>query len=605
MTTTRDRAVKLLAERLDADRPKEDVVPTMRAYAAKWLADRPARSAKDEGPILERHVFCAAASWFADMPLERVRTADVRKLIEQWRATEAAPRGRPSGQPLSSKTVANIYAVVRQIVGHAHRREVIARDPFAGIDRREVPRKPRSRRSRYALEAIRAVLTSEAVHPVGRVFSAIAFLTGARQGEICGLRWSDWDIGAEPLTCLTIDKQYDGRPLKSDEVDDPGAHARKVPVHPALAEVLTLWWREGFALVYGRPPRLEDPIVPSKGLRHYTRAGSYELFQRAIERAGVANLALHVTRHTFISVARRRAGKDVVEKITHNAVGETIDQYTHKQWDELCEAVSLIDLNVRTPVSLLVTRAPQLLTEKVAPPGVERLDADRAAKPLTELRGVVAATDPTQDGHSVVHRPDAYVYGATEPARSETCVTCDGGRAPGHASKPTPTASGAARRDEQDVTMNGPRPAPTVVRERTDAEWQTLAHELIAQRGVDWWATTTQDAIAAWLKRSFAAPPAFDDRSLGAEATEIIKELRNLATELDSDDLAGDDRQVCLDAIDVIKRLSKKAPAFDVETLILDTLTDLDKNGNDYIMYDLADVEKSLRAVASEMGVGK
>ncbi|HWA76043.1 MAG TPA: hypothetical protein VG937_27080 [Polyangiaceae bacterium] len=52
----------------------------------------------------------------------------------------------------------------------------------------------------------------------------------------------------------------------------------------------------------------------------------------------------HLTRHTMITWARRGGARaDVPERVTHNAAGAIIDQYTHFDWEPLCEAVICLD----------------------------------------------------------------------------------------------------------------------------------------------------------------------------------------------------------------------------------------------------------------------
>jgi integrase len=62
-------------------------------------------------------------------------------------------------------------------------------------------------------------------------------------------------------------------------------------------------------------------------------------------RWGVTNRSLHSTRHTFITLARRGGARtEVVEQITHNAAGTIVDHYTHRDWNELCQAVLALQL---------------------------------------------------------------------------------------------------------------------------------------------------------------------------------------------------------------------------------------------------------------------
>ena len=112
-----------------------------------------------------------------------------------------------------------------------------------------------------------------------------------------------------------------------------------------------MWWVSGFELVFLRKPTLDDFIVPchARDLRNHTKSSAYKLFRRACALIGVEAHSLHSTRHTFITVARRnRARMDVLEKITHNAEGKTIDTYTHWEWEPLCQAVLCFTVNPST-----------------------------------------------------------------------------------------------------------------------------------------------------------------------------------------------------------------------------------------------------------------
>jgi hypothetical protein len=121
---------------------------------------------------------------------------------------------------------------------------------------------------------------------------------------------------------------------------------RKLPGHPALATLLEGWWREGFELTYARRPSSADWMVPlrSGSTRPQTKSSAYKAFRAACKALGIENRSLYSTRHTMITWARRGgAGPDVLEKITHNAAGRIIDQYTHWDWEPLCQAVLCLD----------------------------------------------------------------------------------------------------------------------------------------------------------------------------------------------------------------------------------------------------------------------
>src|SRR5579862_5867465 len=84
-------------------------------------------------------------------------------------------------------------------------------------------------------------------------------------------------------------------------------------------------------------------------------------------------------------------------------------------------ADSQIDSGVKFEDELAYLRGERSDDPFLAPPAPARLDADRAAQPLTEIRGVVDKP-AGRDGATVVHNPDAYVFRdkpAPATARSE------------------------------------------------------------------------------------------------------------------------------------------------------------------------------------------
>ena len=163
-----------------------------------------------------------------------------------------------------------------------------------------------------------------------------------RIGETCGRRWRDWVPNVEALGSLRVHTQYNDQPLKTAKSGD--AKERMVPVHPELEKVLWCWQGQGFEAVYGRPPGLDDFIVPDpRTMAARTQSQATKSHKRDAELIGIPNKGSHALRRFMISAARSSgARRDVLEQITHNARGAIIDVYTSWEWPALCEAVSCL-----------------------------------------------------------------------------------------------------------------------------------------------------------------------------------------------------------------------------------------------------------------------
>lgn len=320
------------AETLDRQRRREVRAGTFRpgeltgastvaAYAALWLAKRSNRAAELDRVAMTGHVLSRA--WFAKLPMAEVRPKNILRLIEELKA-----EGK-----LAPKTITNLLALVRVMFRDAAIEDVVTVSPY--VVPRGVLKRAGKKRTPYTPAEMEA-LVSDVVGERERVWNALAFYLGLRLGEVCGLRWGDWDQGPAPLGAMSITRQYVDQVLKTER-------PRVGPVHPFLASVLAAW-KARWALHFLHRPGPEDFIVPMVDGSPMTRSSAYKMWLRSCKAAGVVNRSVHSTRHTFITLTQRGgAERRIVERITHNPKQEIIDVYTTHEWSEFCRAVLCLD----------------------------------------------------------------------------------------------------------------------------------------------------------------------------------------------------------------------------------------------------------------------
>lgn len=325
-------ANKREAETLDRQRRKEVKAGTFRpgeltgsstvaAYAALWLAKRSNRAAELDRVAMTGHVLSRA--WFARLPMVEVRPRNILRLIEELKA-----EGK-----LAPKTITNVLALVRVMFRDAAIEDVVSASPY--VVPRGVLKRAGKKRTPYTPAEMDA-LVSEVVGEREQVWNALAFYLGLRLGEVCGLRWGDWDQWPAPLGAMSITRQYVDQVLKTER-------PRVGPVHPFLASVLAAW-KARWALHFLRQPSADDFIVPMVDGSPMTRSSAYKMWLRSCKAAGVVNRSVHSTRHTFITLTLRGgAERRIVERITHNPKQEIIDVYTTHEWSEFCRAVLCLD----------------------------------------------------------------------------------------------------------------------------------------------------------------------------------------------------------------------------------------------------------------------
>jgi integrase len=299
----------------------------------RYLPMRTNRAAEGEAQKTNDHVL--SRDWFSMMRVVDVQGPDIERLVKEMKAEKK----------IGNKVIANTFTIVRQGFQRAIFEGLRADNPCDALDRGTVPRGGGKQRQPYSRGEARAVMALPATPDWLRVFCTELFYTGQREGEVLGRRWRDLELRATPLPILKVHTQYEDQPLKTDDLDK--VRPRFIPVHPELQAVLEYWWNEGFELQHLRKPTPDDFIIPAVGGGCLGRSAAYKAFRRALRRAEVGNRSLHSTRHTFISVARAGSDRhDLVERITHNAKGSTLDSYTHSEWESLCAVILGLDYSL-------------------------------------------------------------------------------------------------------------------------------------------------------------------------------------------------------------------------------------------------------------------
>lgn len=187
-----------------------------------------------------------------------------------------------------------------------------------------------------AKKIIRCVYKEISVGKTSTFPAALSLLTGLRLGEVCGLRWEDFDFPHktfvvqrkiisfhDPVECHI--KTIIGPPKTS-------AGYREVPVAPVLMKLLRLAYgditkRKGFVVGDGEEPR---------GVR--TVRDSYDRF---LKRHKLPDINFHGLRHTFATILIESGidVKTVSDIIGHADVSTTFNLYVHPSADAKKKAV--------------------------------------------------------------------------------------------------------------------------------------------------------------------------------------------------------------------------------------------------------------------------
>lgn len=274
---------------------------TVADAAAEWLRYvEHDRACKPSTVTDYRHTVERLLRDLGGLPLEDVTPEQ----LERWKSTLC----------VSNRTVAKYLVILHGIFRRAMKVWGLPRNPAASVER------PRFRVSNdldaFSPEEVWALVRAAASQQDATMFLTAAF-TGLRMGELLALEWRDVDFAGE---AIRVRRSYNvhggvGSP-KSGKV-------RSVPMVPDVAGQL--------AVLAGREDFVEpEELVFPGALGRFQDASSVRVrYRAALERAELRPLRFHDLRHTFGTLAVRRAEVPAVQAWMGHSDIQTTMRYVH------------------------------------------------------------------------------------------------------------------------------------------------------------------------------------------------------------------------------------------------------------------------------------
>lgn len=177
-------------------------------------------------------------------------------------------------------------------------------------------------------EQIRALIDAEPDQQY-RTLYLTAIMTGARQGELLGLKWTDVDFDRRQV--------YIRRTFNHGRFFEPKkmGSARKIDMAPLLAKELASW-----KLASGG--RGEDLVFSSGDGTPMLRPNMmWRHFMPALKAAGIEGIRFHDLRHTYASLLLTQGEnvKYVQTQLGHSTPTITLNVYSHLLKESNQEAV--------------------------------------------------------------------------------------------------------------------------------------------------------------------------------------------------------------------------------------------------------------------------
>jgi integrase len=330
---------------------------TVRRYADVWIGDRRRLDLdwKHDESRLKHHVLPT----IGDMMLADVHTRHLVELFKRLRTTPS----KEIGEPLAPRSIYNVYSTVSAMFRDAKLADLIEQTPCCLTERQLGPKRDKDPEWRalavFTRDEAQTLISSPLIPQDRRVVYALELLAGLRPGEVAALRWRHYDPSKQPLGELFVALAYSTRRDKAKGTKTETV--KHVPVHPTLAAILGEWKLGGWAAMMGRPPELDDllvPLPPADAEQRTNRRASeafrtYWYSGRRWRDDDLPALGWRERRHydmraTFITlVLDDGADPHVIEtRVTHTKKSRSaFDGYNRgRQWEITCAEVAKLKL---------------------------------------------------------------------------------------------------------------------------------------------------------------------------------------------------------------------------------------------------------------------
>lgn len=288
----------------------ENRVPTFNEVAQAWLEFKKPNLRASTWSVYEGHTK-NHFSEFEGFKVNRITVAMVEKYIGEQQS---------AGMPIA--TIRKILVSLNQIMRYAARHGYISYNPLSVAERPRAPQIDEGEEGKKIRVLTPAEITTfldTVKDQKYRTLFMLAIMSGARQGELLGFKWSDVDWKANQIT---VERTFNNQAWYQPKTK---GSRRRIDLGPSMMRELKLW-------KLACPQNELDLIFPSGSggpIDHHNLVRRH--FLPALEDANIGKVRFHDLRHTFASLLIEQGEniKYIQTQLGHSTPTVTLNVYAH------------------------------------------------------------------------------------------------------------------------------------------------------------------------------------------------------------------------------------------------------------------------------------
>ena len=306
---------------------------TLGEWLDKWLSDYMAltirESTMDSYKIMTQHYI---KPYLGDEKIGSITTADIQKLYNWLRENGRVNEHYEKGNALSDSMIRSIHMMLHQAMDAAVRERLIVKNPTEGT---VIPKNNYAPKQILTEEQLERFLEVVRQDPVWSDFFYTELTTGMRLGEICGLKWQDFEEKTGRLHIRrSVHRRKGGGVRVGETKTETGTRTILLP--PSTVEILKARKKKSYSdWIFHNPVVAEAPMDPST---------AYHRLKTLLRYAELPSIRFHDLRHTFATHALTSGvdAKTLSTILGHTNASFTLDTYTHMTTDMHQKAATVV-----------------------------------------------------------------------------------------------------------------------------------------------------------------------------------------------------------------------------------------------------------------------
>ncbi|MCM1299197.1 MAG: site-specific integrase [Firmicutes bacterium] len=270
--------------------------------------------------------------YLGNRPLSSLTTQEIQKFYNTIKKNGRVNPSKKYGKQLADSMVCKVHMMLHEALDMAVRQKLIVNNPTNGTTLPKNNYAPKQILNDEQLNKFMEIIkTDEKWYD----FFYTEITTGLRKGEICGLKWEDFNEQTGTMKIRrSIGRDTNGKMFVGNTKTNNGS--REIILPPSTADLLRKR-RENVSSewIFPNLKKSEKPINPDR---------AYKRLKILLKKAGLPSIRFHDLRHTFAThaIAGGVDAKTLSGILGHENASFTLDTYTHVTTDMQKSAARIV-----------------------------------------------------------------------------------------------------------------------------------------------------------------------------------------------------------------------------------------------------------------------